>query len=45
MSKELIDITVKVRETLMAISDELHKLLETYKDFLMDIDSMLYHIS
>jgi hypothetical protein len=38
MSKELVEITIKIRECLMQMSDDLHKLLETYKDFLKDIE-------
>lgn len=45
MSKDLVDITVKIKDTLMFISDDLHRMLETYKDHLQDIDSMLYVVN
>lgn len=45
MSKDLIDITVKIKDTLMNISDDLHRILETYKEHLQDIDRMLFVIN
>jgi hypothetical protein len=41
MSKDLIETTVKIRETLMQISDDLHKLLETFKEHLGEVEPIL----
>ena len=41
MSKELLDTTVKIRETLVSISDDLHKIWDTYKDYVIDVESIL----
>lgn len=38
MSKELVEVTIKIREVLMQMSDDLHRLLETYKSHLKNID-------
>ena len=44
MSKELVEITLKIREVLMMMSDDLHRLLETYKEHLKDIEQVLFVI-
>lgn len=38
MSKELVEVTIRIKEVLLAMSDDLHKLLDTYKDHLKSID-------
>lgn len=38
MSKDLIETTAKIRETLLQISDDLHKIVETYKEHLINVD-------
>lgn len=45
MSEPLQDVTLRIREVLMEMSDDLHKLLETYKTHLIDIDLIIHHIN
>ena len=45
MKKDLIEITIKIKDTLMCVSDDLHKILEVYKSSLTDIERMLYAIN
>jgi hypothetical protein len=41
MSKELVEITVKIREILMDMSDDLSRLNDIYGMFLKDVDHLL----
>ena len=41
MTKELVEITVKIRAILMELSDDLHKLNEKYGDQLKNVNQIL----
>lgn len=45
MNKELIDITEKIKEILVKMSDDLHSIYDKTKDNLIDIDQIIYHIN
>ncbi len=38
MDKDFIEITVRIKETLMKLSDDLHRILEAYRDSLINVD-------
>ncbi len=40
MSKELVEVSVKIREVLMDLSDDLHKINENYGDHVTGIASL-----
>lgn len=41
----MIDITVKIRQVLMNISDDLHKIYEDYKKYLINVETLLTKIN
>lgn len=41
MSKELVEVTVKIREVLNEMSDDLTKINELYSEHLKDVDHIL----
>ena len=40
MSKELVEVSVKIREVLMDLSDDLHKINENYGDHVTGVPSL-----
>lgn len=40
MSKELVEVSVKIREVLMDLSDDLHKINENYGDHVTGVSSL-----
>jgi hypothetical protein len=41
MTKDMVEVTVKIREILMEMSDDLHKLNENYGDSLKSVEHVL----
>jgi len=41
MSKEIVDVSVKIREVLMDLSDDLHKINETYSEHVTGIGNLV----
>jgi hypothetical protein len=41
MEKEITEVTVKIRETLSEMSDNLNKLMDTYKDYMIEMEDII----
>ena len=41
MEPHFREVTMRIKQTVMQISDDLHKILETYKEHLGDVEGLL----